>query len=81
MSFIFKVRKVFDIIFKFLYIFQTGRSRGFSFVYFKNTDDAKVAKEHCAGMKINGKNIRVDYSITERAHTPTPGIYMGKPTT
>ncbi|XP_044754678.1 transformer-2 protein homolog beta-like isoform X2 [Coccinella septempunctata] len=60
---------------------KTGRSRGFSFVYFKNTEDAKVAKEHCAGMKINGKNIRVDYSITERAHTPTPGIYMGKPTT
>ncbi|XP_063923193.1 transformer-2 protein homolog beta-like isoform X1 [Zophobas morio] len=59
---------------------KTGRSRGFSFVYFENTDDAKVAKDQCTGMKINGKNIRVDYSITERAHTPTPGIYMGKPT-
>jgi len=22
----------------------------------------------------------VDFSITQRAHTPTPGIYMGKPT-
>ncbi|XP_045475097.1 transformer-2 protein homolog alpha-like isoform X2 [Harmonia axyridis] len=60
---------------------KTGRSRGFSFVYYKNTDDAKQAKEQLAGMKISGKNIRVDYSITERAHTPTPGIYMGKPTT
>ncbi|XP_044271892.1 transformer-2 protein homolog beta-like isoform X3 [Tribolium madens] len=59
---------------------KTGRSRGFSFVYFENTEDAKVAKDQCSGMKINGKNIRVDYSITERAHTPTPGIYMGKPT-
>ncbi|RZC41843.1 serine hydrolase [Asbolus verrucosus] len=59
---------------------KTGRSRGFSFVYFENTEDAKVAKDQCTGMKINGKNIRVDYSITERAHTPTPGIYMGKPT-
>ncbi|XP_018577129.1 transformer-2 protein homolog beta isoform X4 [Anoplophora glabripennis] len=59
---------------------KTGRSRGFSFVYFESTEDAKVAKEQCSGMKINGKNIRVDYSITERAHTPTPGIYMGKPT-
>ncbi|KRT79251.1 RNA binding protein, partial [Oryctes borbonicus] len=57
-----------------------GRSRGFSFVYFENTEDAKVAKDQCTGMKINGKSIRVDYSITERAHTPTPGIYMGKPT-
>ncbi|XP_056643868.1 transformer-2 protein homolog beta-like [Diorhabda sublineata] len=59
---------------------KTGRSRGFSFVYFENSDDAKVAKEQCTGMKLNGKSIRVDYSITERAHTPTPGIYMGKPT-
>ncbi|KAL1490736.1 hypothetical protein ABEB36_013384 [Hypothenemus hampei] len=59
---------------------KTGRSRGFAFVYFENTDDAKVAKDQCSGMKINGKNIRVDFSITERAHTPTPGIYMGKPT-
>ncbi|XP_018326247.1 transformer-2 protein homolog beta isoform X3 [Agrilus planipennis] len=59
---------------------KTGRSRGFSFVYFENTDDAKVAKDQCNGIKINGKSIRVDFSITERAHTPTPGIYMGKPT-
>ncbi|CAG9858716.1 unnamed protein product [Phyllotreta striolata] len=59
---------------------KTGRSRGFSFVYFEKSDDAKVAKEQCTGMKLNGKSIRVDYSITERAHTPTPGIYMGKPT-
>ncbi|XP_060529515.1 transformer-2 protein homolog alpha-like isoform X4 [Cylas formicarius] len=59
---------------------KTGRSRGFSFVYFESMEDAKVAKEQCSGMKINGKSIRVDYSITERAHTPTPGIYMGKPT-
>ena len=22
----------------------------------------------------------MDYSITKRAHTPTPGIYMGRPT-
>ena len=22
----------------------------------------------------------MDYSITKRAHTPTPGVYMGKPT-
>lgn len=31
-------------------------------------------------MEIDGRRIRVDYSITQRAHTPTPGIYMGKPT-
>ncbi|XP_066139775.1 transformer-2 protein homolog beta-like isoform X2 [Euwallacea fornicatus] len=59
---------------------KTGRSRGFAFVYFESSDDAKVAKDQCTGMKINSKSIRVDFSITERAHTPTPGIYMGKPT-
>ncbi|XP_050310511.1 transformer-2 protein homolog beta isoform X2 [Anthonomus grandis grandis] len=59
---------------------KTGRSRGFAFVYFESSDDAKTAREQCSGMKINGKSIRVDFSITERAHTPTPGIYMGKPT-
>ncbi|XP_046992603.1 transformer-2 protein homolog alpha isoform X4 [Schistocerca americana] len=59
---------------------KTGRSRGFSFVYFESAEDAKVAKEQCTGMEIDGRRIRVDFSITQRAHTPTPGIYMGKPT-
>ncbi|GLV32448.1 transformer 2 [Carabus blaptoides fortunei] len=59
---------------------RTGQSRGFCFVYFESTEDSKVAKEKCNGIKLGGKNIRVDYSITQRAHTPTPGIYMGKPT-
>ncbi|CAH0692051.1 transformer-2 protein homolog alpha isoform X1 [Helicoverpa zea] len=59
---------------------KTGRSRGFCFVYFENQEDAKVAKNECTGMEIDGRRIRVDYSITQRAHTPTPGIYMGKPT-
>lgn len=38
------------------------------------------AKDRCTGIEIDGRRIRVDYSITERAHTPTPGIYLGKPT-
>ncbi|XP_063989854.1 transformer-2 protein homolog beta isoform X1 [Diachasmimorpha longicaudata] len=59
---------------------KTGRSRGFCFVYFKSSEDAKVAKEQCSGMDIDARRIRVDFSITQRAHTPTPGIYMGKPT-
>lgn len=60
---------------------KTGRSRGFAFIYFDHVDDATEAKEQCSGMEIDGRRIRVDYSITERAHTPTPGIYMGRPTT
>ncbi|VDP16946.1 unnamed protein product [Onchocerca flexuosa] len=29
------------------------------------------------GTEIDGHKIRIDYSITKRPHTPTPGIYMG----
>lgn len=59
---------------------QSGRSRGFAFVYYRNLDDAIEAKDRCTGLEIDGRRIRVDYSITRRAHTPTPGIYLGKPT-
>ena len=62
-----------------VYDAQTGRSRGFAFVYFENDADAEVAKNRCNGIEIDGRKIRVDFSITQRAHTPTPGIYMGKP--
>ncbi|VDK71100.1 unnamed protein product [Onchocerca ochengi] len=55
----------------------TGRSRGFGFVYFKKIEDAIEAKERIAGTEIDGHKIRIDYSITKRPHTPTPGIYMG----
>ncbi|XP_076348760.1 transformer-2 protein homolog beta-like [Tachypleus tridentatus] len=58
---------------------QSGRSRGFAFVYFEAIEDAEEAKERCNGIEIDGQKIRVDYSVTKRAHTPTPGIYMGKP--
>ncbi|KTF90903.1 hypothetical protein cypCar_00010616 [Cyprinus carpio] len=36
--------------------------------------------ERANGMELDGRRIRVDYSITKRPHTPTPGIYMGRPT-
>ncbi|KAG5262047.1 hypothetical protein AALO_G00291560 [Alosa alosa] len=58
---------------------QSRRSRGFAFVYFENREDAKEAKEQANGMELDGRRIRVDYSITKRPHTPTPGIYMGRP--
>lgn len=59
---------------------KTGRSRGFCFVYFESAEDAKEAKNQCSGMEIDERKIRVDYSITLRAHTPTPGQYMGRAT-
>ncbi|XP_030846241.1 transformer-2 protein homolog alpha [Strongylocentrotus purpuratus] len=63
-----------------VYDHQTGRSRGFAFVMFANTGDATAARESTNGTEVDGRRIRVDFSITERAHTPTPGVYMGKPT-
>lgn len=32
------------------------------------------------GTELDGRTLRVDYSITKRPHTPTPGVYMGRPT-
>merc|ERR1719383_208391 len=59
---------------------HSGRSRGFAFVYFENVDDATEARNKMTGTDLDGKKIRVDFSITKRAHTPTPGMYMGRPT-
>ncbi|KAM8833347.1 LOW QUALITY PROTEIN: transformer-2 protein homolog beta-like [Synchiropus picturatus] len=57
---------------------QSRRSRGFGFVYFQNSEDSREAKDRANGMELDGRRIRVDFSITKRAHTPTPGIYMGR---
>ena len=61
-------------------LFQTGRSRGFAFVYYEHSEDAKEAKDVMNDQEIDGRRIRVDFSITKRPHTPTPGVYMGRPT-
>lgn len=57
---------------------KTGRSRGFGFVYFESTEDAKVAHAQANGIEIGDRRIRVDYSATEKPHDPTPGVYYGK---
>ncbi|KAI7882623.1 RNA-binding domain-containing protein [Lichtheimia hyalospora FSU 10163] len=54
------------------------RSRGFAFVYFETEDEAERARTETNGMNINGRAVRVDYSVTHRPHTPTPGEYMGE---
>lgn len=58
----------------------TGRSRGFAFINMETLSGAEDAKERLNGAELDGRRIRVDYSITQRAHTPTPGVYMGRPT-
>ncbi|CAF1207583.1 unnamed protein product [Rotaria sp. Silwood1] len=55
----------------------TGRSRGFGFIYYDRLEDAREAKKETHGMEIDGQKIRVDFSLTERPHDRTPGIYMG----
>uniref|UniRef100_A0A5S6Q430 RRM domain-containing protein n=1 Tax=Trichuris muris TaxID=70415 RepID=A0A5S6Q430_TRIMR len=61
-----------------VYDHPSGRSRGFGFVYFEKTEDAVMAKDQASGVELDGQRVRVDFSITKRPHTPTPGIYMGR---
>jgi len=56
---------------------RTGQSKGYGFIYFANIDDSTKAKEAMSGIDLDGRVIRVDYSLTKRAHSPTPGNYMG----
>ena len=58
---------------------HSGRSRGFAFIYYETVDDAAEARKEMDGKELDGKPIRVDFSITKRPHTPTPGMYMGRP--
>lgn len=62
-----------------IYDRMNGRSRGFGFVTFERLSDAREARNRCNGVSIDGRTIRVDFSATQRPHTPTPGMYMGKP--
>lgn len=59
---------------------RTGRSRGFAFVYMSEVEDAEEAKERVHGSVIDGNHVRCEYSISNREHHPTPGVYMGRRT-
>ena len=58
---------------------HSGRSRGFAFVYYETVEQAEEAKKAMDGQELDGRQVRVDFSITKRPHTPTPGKYMGRP--
>ncbi|KZT43053.1 RNA-binding domain-containing protein [Sistotremastrum suecicum HHB10207 ss-3] len=56
---------------------QSERSRGFGFIRMATVDDAARCVTELNGIELNGRRIRVDYSVTDRPHAPTPGEYMG----
>lgn len=51
--------------------------RGYCFIYFSKIRDATTALNETNGLEVKDRRIRVDYSKTKRAHTPTPGFYRG----
>jgi len=57
---------------------KSGQSRGFAFLTFEDSNEAKAARDAMTETVLDGRKIRVDFSITKRAHTPTPGMYMGR---
>lgn len=52
--------------------------RGYCFIYYAKQRDATAALSETNGLEVKDRRIRVDYSKTKRAHTPTPGMYRGK---
>ncbi|KAJ2665918.1 transformer 2 beta [Coemansia sp. RSA 1285] len=57
-----------------------GRSRGFAFINMRNEEDAQKARNDTTGTLIHDRKVRVDFSFTNRAHSPTPGKYKGQET-
>lgn len=51
--------------------------RGYCFIYYTKVRDATAALNETNGLEVKERRIRVDYSKTKRAHTPTPGFYRG----
>jgi len=57
---------------------ERDRSKGYAFVYFDSVDSAINAKKDSENLVLDGQNIRIDFSKSEEAHRPTPGLYLGK---
>ena len=56
---------------------KSGISKGYGFVYFDKLESAKKAKHLCTGKVLDGRSIRIDYSLSKKPHSPTPGMYYG----
>lgn len=60
-----------------VYDAKSNGFRGYCFIYFTKIRDATTALNETNGLEVKDRRIRVDYSKTKRAHTPTPGFYRG----
>ncbi|KAJ3005384.1 hypothetical protein HKX48_000717 [Thoreauomyces humboldtii] len=56
----------------------TKKSRGFGFITFDSIAGATSARKALNGANLHERDMRVDYSMTRRPHSPTPGKYMGR---
>ncbi|KAK1235758.1 hypothetical protein PQX77_001002 [Marasmius sp. AFHP31] len=56
---------------------RSDRSRGFGFIRMSTVEEATRCIQELNGIELNGRRIRVDYSVTNSPHAPTPGEYMG----
>jgi transformer-2 protein len=56
---------------------KTRSFRGYCFIYYTSLRDAAEAAKATNGLEVRDKRIRVDFSYTQRPHTPTPGFYRG----
>lgn len=53
--------------------------KNFDWIYSDDSLFISKAKRETHGTEIDGQKIRVDFSLTEKPHERTPGIYMGMP--
>jgi transformer-2 protein len=69
---------------------RAGHSKGYAFITFRHVQDAasaRAALNRAGGTGDRGgrlppvlddREMRVDYSFTRRAHSPTPGCFRGR---
>lgn len=57
--------------------YLSNRNRGFGFMNFETVEDATYVRDRCNGKEVHGRVVRIEYSLSQRATTPTPGMYFG----
>lgn len=55
---------------------DTGRSKGFAFVQYRSPEDAKKALQHCNGLELAGRQLKVGL-VTETKSEVGLGLGLG----